>query len=231
MDPDRTPRTPRTTTTATVLAASLPAVPLLLLLTPALLGGEHARAEDALRQWAAEGFPHHLLTLQLLGALALAPLLVSSLTLVPPGTRGRVPALAATVLGGAAAVTTVLVLGYELAQGALVSGTLDVEAGVRAALVTNDWLPFLVMLLAGVGGCVLTLPLVTAALARHGLVRWTALAAFALPVVAAVLPLPGRAAELLPSAVLVLACLPATADLLRGRHRTAPHRSLSDAHA
>lgn len=212
----------------TTLALTLPAVPLLLLLLPSALAPDADSAEAVVAGWAADGVPYHLLGMQVAGALCVVPVVVAVLGLVRPGTRGRGAALAAAAVGALGAVATLLLMGFELAQAAAVLTAADPADGTAAALALNAWGPFLALLLTGLAGCLLCLPVVVLALVRHRVLRARVLALLALPVLLppllSALALPAAVVDLAGGAGAVLPCLLVAALLLRARPAVREHR-------
>jgi hypothetical protein len=221
-------------------AIAVTLAPLLALVLPSsvLPGAEYTNPEEQFTAYANSRFPFEGLWLQIAGAVFLIPAVQGVAAQVRGGRRGRAPALVSHLIGMVAAISLLLVLGIELGMAFIVSHSSDKEGAVALLVAMSKWDVYGVLLWIGLAGFFLALPALALALWRSGVVSIVVPILFLLPVLSPLLPLPGRAADLMPSFAMLLPCVWITVQLLRhqgpsptnsaGTDLTAENRPLSD---
>jgi hypothetical protein len=181
-------------------------VPLLILVLPPLLswGVDYPSPRAQFEAMAQEPASYDELLLQAGGAVCLLLACLGVLGAVARRGRGIVLGWVGFVIGGAGAVSLLLALGAELAVAFLLAAATDKAAMVNLALALNDWVLFATFLWTGLAGVFLALPIMALALWRGQFVSVVVPALFLVPVVLGFVPLPGEAANLVPSFALLI---------------------------
>lgn len=137
--------------------------------------------------------------------------------------RGRTLGAIGLIIGMLAAISLLVVLGYETAVAfILISSTVGTESGVALAVELYNSPTFLVPLLVGLIGFILTLLILSLALWRSGVVPIVVPLLFVLAQLVNFLPLPAIAMSVLPGLLLLVPCLWMTVQVIRGMPRGVP---------
>ena len=160
--------------------------------------------------------------MQICGAVALiaAALGIGGLTIARH--RGRTLGIIGLATGAVAAISILVVLGFETAVAVvLISSTMDTDAAVALAVELYSSPAFTIPLLVGLGGFMAALIVLALALWRSRVVPIVVPLLFLLPLLVTFIPLPASAAAMVPNLLILVPCLWISVQLIRGRQRSA----------
>jgi len=130
--------------------------------------------------------------------------------------RGKTLGVIGLVTGMLGAITLLLLLGYESAVLIALKSASDTDAAVTLALALFNEPVFLILLLAGLGGYSLALPILAFALWRTGVLPIIVPLLFLLPPLFSLVPLFAAVPYIVLSLLVLLPCVWATVQLIRG---------------
>jgi hypothetical protein len=198
-------------------AAGITLAPLGLFVIPSLMYPEPVATAEAQFRAIAEGsgggYPGQLVQLCSAVFLLVAALGIGGVTIARG--RGRTLGAIGLITGVLAAVSLLVVMGFELAMLTVLISATDTDAAVALVTALSSGPVFTIPLLIGLVGFFLALPILALALWRTGMVPLVVPLLFALPVVIGFVPLPFDA-TVLSGFLLVLPCLWMSVQLIRG---------------
>lgn len=132
-----------------------------------------------------------------------------------PRRRGRTLGLVGLIIGMLGASTLLLVLGFELAVLIALKSPADADATVALAVALFNEPVFLILLLVGLAGYSLALPILALALWRRGVLPITVPLLFLLPPLFSLVPLFAGVPYVILCLLVLLPCVWATVGLIR----------------
>jgi hypothetical protein len=129
--------------------------------------------------------------------------------------RGQTLSVIGLIIGMAGAIALLLLLGYEAAVLIPLTSATDTEAAVAMAVAAFNEPLFLILLLVGLGGYSLALPILAFALWRSGVLPIIVPLLFLLPPLFSLIPLSAEVPYIVPSLLVLLPCVWATVQLIR----------------
>jgi len=198
-------------------AVGITLAPLGIFVLPTLINPEtHETAEEqfrAIAEGTTNGYPAQLM--QIAGAVFFmaAVLGIGGHTIA----RGRGGTLGAIglITGMVGAISMLVVLGFELALLIVLIDTPDTDAAVNVVAATYDGPEFITLLVVGLVGFFLTLPILGLALWRSRVVPIIVPLLFALPLLVNFIPLPANVSSTIPSLLLLVPCVWMAVQLIR----------------
>ena len=129
--------------------------------------------------------------------------------------RGQTLGVIGLIIGMLGAITLLLLLGYELAVLIALKSATDTDAAVAMAVALFNEPVFLILLLAGLGGYSLALPILALALWRSRVLPIIVPLLFLLPPLFSLVPLFADVPYIVLSLLVLLPCVWATVQLIR----------------
>ena len=204
-------------------AVGITLAPLAVFLVPQLMYPQNfetpADQFEAIAEGSVGGYAGQVV--QICGAVALmaAALGIGGLTIARR--RGRTLGILGLVTGAVAAISILVVLGFETAVAVvLISSSMATDAAVALAVELYSSPAFTVPLLVGLGGFMVALLILAFALWRSRVVPIVVPLLFLLPLLVTFIPLPATASALVPNLLMLVPCLWISVQLIRARPRT-----------
>ena len=198
-------------------AIGITLAPLGLFVIPGLMYPEPVESAEeqfrAIAEGSGGGYPALLAQLSSAVFLLVAALGIGGVTIARG--RGRTLGGIGLVTGMLAAISLLVVLGFEVATLTVLISATDTESAVELVTALSSGPVFTIPLLVGLVGFFLALPILALALWRSGMVPILVPLLFVLPVLIGFVPLPFDA-TVLSGLLLVLPCLWMTVQLIRG---------------
>ncbi|MEV5070654.1 hypothetical protein MRBLMI12_002267 [Microbacterium sp. LMI12-1-1.1] len=129
--------------------------------------------------------------------------------------RGRTLGVIGLIIGMLGAITLLLVLGFESAVLIALKSATDTDAAVATAVALFNGPVFLILLMAGLGGYSLALPILALALWRSGVLPIIVPLLFLLPPLFSLIPFSADVPYIVLSLLVLLPCVWATVQLIR----------------